>query len=156
MVSILVTILVVALVAVFAFPMVSAIMDWQKSGMSIQDWLSYRQAEEQRGRQRRERDRQRRERDLIDRNAAPLYRKGDPGTVGGGSVVGGYRTGTGFEQINAGVERSSRVKMLNRQVQVADYLGGAGRIAGTYASLAMGQSGVYGGTVSSLGKGKLQ
>ena len=149
MVSILVTILVVALVAVFAFPMVSAIMDWQKSGMSIQDWLSYRQAEEQRGRQRRERD-------LINRNAAPLYRKGSPGTVGGGSVVGGYRTGTGFEQINAGVERSSQMKMLNRQVQVSDYLGGAGRIAGTSASLAMGQSGVYGGTVSSLGKGKLQ
>ena len=147
--SILITILVVALVAVFAFPLASAIMDWQKSGMSIQDWLSNREAEEWRGRRRRERN-------LVNRNAAPLYRKGNPGTVGGGGVVGGYRTGTGFEQVNAGVERSSRMKMLNRQVQVSDYLGGAGKVAGTSASLAMGQSGVYGGTVSSLGKGKLQ
>lgn len=147
--GILITILVVALVAVFAFPLASAIMDWQKSGMSIQDWLSNREAEEWRGRRRRERN-------LVNRNAAPLYRKGSPGTVGGGGVVGGYRTGTGFEQINAGVERSSQMKMLNRQVQVSDYLGGAGKVAGTSASLAMGQSGVYGGTVSSLGKGKLQ
>ena len=147
MMNIVVAVIVAALVALLAFPLVSKFQDWQESGLSFQDWMK---GEEQEGEWEREYD-------LIERNSAPLYRRGNPGTMGGGTRAGGYLRNTGFEQLNAGQERSSQIKALSKQVQVSEYLGGgAGRIAGTAATLAPGQTGVYGGTVSSLRTGKLQ
>jgi len=85
---------------------------------------------------RRKRRRRKQKENLYKGSNAPLYKPGKPGSSGG-TMLGGYIRGTGYEQVD-----SSNPVMARdlREVSVAGYL--KGKIGGTAANLAPGQQGI--------------